>query len=167
MNRRFPYNPKWQAILLCVLFFGVCALILGHEANTNTRGMTIDGVIALGPQGATNFLWTMCAASGAFVLMAVLLTLRRVFCPKILELGPHALVLPHGFFQARTARIPYAEIHDLAETRVNRQVFLHVISGGRKYAITAALFSEAGDYAFVKDFLVSVATHRPTTEPRF
>jgi hypothetical protein len=164
--RRFPYNPKWQTIFFCLVFFGICAVFLGHEANTNTHGMIIDGVITLGPQGATTVLWTVCAASWVFVLMAVLLTLRRIFSPKILELGPDTLVLPHGLFQARTACIPYAEIQDLAETRVNRQVFLHVISGGRKYAITAALFSEAGDYAFVKDFLISVATQRPATEPR-
>ena len=163
---RYPYNPKWRAIFFCLAFFGACAFFIGRDANTNTSGMIIDGVITLGPGGATIFLWTLCAASCAFVLVALLLTPRRVFSPKILELGPDALVLPHGFFQARTARIPYAEIQDLSETRVNRQVFLHVISGGRKYAVTAALFSENGDYVFVRDFLLSVATYRVGAEPR-
>ncbi len=142
---------------------------MGHDASTNTKGMIIDGVITLGPQGATVFLWTMCAASWAFVLVALLLTLRNrsLADPQILgtRIGCAFFSRTVGF-QTRTARIPYAEIQDLSETRVNRQVFLYVLSGGRKYAITAALFSEEGDYAFVKDFLFSAVTQQPATEPR-
>jgi hypothetical protein len=155
LPRRIPYNPKWGVILACAAFFGGCSGFMGYMAAHNTAGLVVNGIITLGPTGATAFYWVISASSAGFVLMALLLTARRMASPQVLELGPEALLLPHGFFQMRTSRIAYAEIQTLSEGRVSGQAFLYVTAGGLRYTITASLFPDGETYAEVRDFLGS------------
>ena len=82
---RIPYNPSWKTILACGAFFGACAAVMGHKAAHNTAGVIINGIITLGPEGATRFYWVICALGLAFVFVSVLLTARRIASPRVLE----------------------------------------------------------------------------------
>lgn len=95
--RRFSYTPKWIGILGCMGFFGLCAAVMSYEASYNRSGVIIEGIIRLGPGGATTFYWTLAAGALLFVLAGLLLIVRRIGNPQILEFTEDALLLPHGF----------------------------------------------------------------------
>ena len=154
---RYPYNPKWQIILACAVFFGACSAFMGYKASHNTVGLIINGIITLGPTAATVFYWVIASGGAGFVLLALLLTVRRIASPRVLEVGVDALLLPHGRFQSQISRLAYADIEGVSEVQVSGQTFLYVIAGGLRYTITASLFSDIATYRMVRDFLVSHA----------
>ncbi|MEI6398553.1 MAG: hypothetical protein WCO71_07280 [Pseudomonadota bacterium] len=155
LPHRYPYNPKWRAILNCLLFFGACSAFMAYRAFHNTVGLTINGVITLGPAGATVFCWVVAAGGAGFLLLALLLTFRRIASPQVFELGTDALVLPHGFLQRQPTRIAYSDIQGLSEVQVYRQTFLYVTVAGRKFTIIASAFPDKDSYLAVRDFLLS------------
>jgi hypothetical protein len=152
---RFPYNPKWRVILACAVFFGACSAFMSYKATHNTVGLIINGIITFGPTGATVFYWVIAALGAGFVLMSLLLAVRRIASPRILEVGVDALFLPHGRFQTQISRIAYSDIQSVSEVKVSGQTFLYVIAGGLRYTITASLFPDTASYVAVRDFLVS------------
>lgn len=162
---RFPYNPKWWAILACFVFFGTCSAFMAHKAATNSVGAILNGIITLGPTGATAFYWVISGLSAGFVVMALLLTARRISSPQVLELGTEALLLPHGRFQQQTSRIAYSDIQAVSEVQVSGQKFLYVTAGGLRFTITASLLPDAETYAAIRDFLVSRAPKQEIESP--
>jgi hypothetical protein len=128
---------------------------MAYKATQNNVGLIINGIITLGASGATAFYWVITALCGMFVLAALVLTLRRIVNPQVLELETDALLLPHGFLQTRTSRIPYTDIQELSEDQVSGQTFLYLTAYGRRFTISASLFSDTATYVAVRDFLLS------------
>jgi len=159
LPRRIPYNPKWRVILASAAFFGACSAFMAYKATHNTVGLIINGIITLGPSGATVFYWVISALGAGFVFLALLLTARRIANPQILELGTDALLLPYGRFQRQTSRIAYSDIQSVAEVQVSGQKFLYVTASGLRFTITASLFPDTDSYVAVRNFLVSHAPH--------
>lgn len=88
---------------------------MAYKAAHNTVGTVLNNSITLGPTGATVFYLVISALSAGFVLMALLLTARRIASPQVLELGTDALLQPHGYFQRQTSRIAYSDIHGVSD----------------------------------------------------
>ncbi|HXJ56236.1 MAG TPA: hypothetical protein VNU68_06190 [Verrucomicrobiae bacterium] len=139
------------------VFFGACSAFTAHKAAHNTVGLIINGIIALGPSGATLFYWVISALGAGYVLLALLLTARRIASPQILEVGRDALLLPYGRFQRQMSRIAYSDIQAVSEVQVLGQTFLYVTAGGLRFEITASLFPDSESYIAVKDLLLSHA----------
>jgi hypothetical protein len=158
LPRRFTYNPRWPAIAGCAAFFGAIAAFMGYKAFHNDRGLIINGIITLGPAGATVFYWAVAGSSAMFVVGAILLTVRRLANPQTLELTEDGILLPHGFLQTRTTRIPYAEVKRVWEVQVSGQTFLYVATGERRFSIMASLLPDMDSYRAIKDFMCSRAT---------
>ena len=155
LSRRYSYTPRWPVIAACVAFFGSCAAFMAHEAITNTVGLTIDGVISLGPTGANVFYWMISGLGGGFVLMGVFLAIGRIVHPAALELSSTELLIPCGWFMKKHSRVVLAEIDRVAEVEASGQRFLYVFSAGMKHTITASLLPTKSCYAEVKEILSS------------
>lgn len=67
----FRYRPKFSAMLFGTLFFGFCAASLGLEAYSNNKGLIIDRLIHLSPQGATTVYSVLSGASLNFTIMGI------------------------------------------------------------------------------------------------
>ncbi|HMJ63948.1 MAG TPA: hypothetical protein VK615_01260, partial [Candidatus Binatia bacterium] len=135
----YPYNPRWSAIAAAAAFFALCAAFMGYKAAHNEAGLIINGLIELGPTGATVFYWVIAGASACFVLMAILLTLRRLARPRTLVLDDDALLLPSGCFQTRVDRINYSDISQVLERQVAGQTLLYIIANGLQFTIAESL----------------------------
>jgi hypothetical protein len=157
LPQRYPYNPSWRLILLIGVFFGACCAVMADKAVHNVVGLTINGIIHFGPNGASAFYWGIASIGAGFVLLAFLLAMRRLVNPQMIEIGTDALLFPRGWFRTQTTQIVYSDIQSVAEVQASGQRFLNVIAGGRKFTMTASLFSDAESYCAVKDFLLSHA----------
>ncbi len=134
----FRCRPPYIALILALLLFGVMAALMGHEAMHNTRGLIINGIIHLGPAGATNFYWLMALASGAFVVIAVLTMISALAhgIPDII-LQQDAITFPSGFPVKRPFLLPYSQITGLSLRTQNRQrsLILHTRIKDRAIAL--------------------------------
>jgi hypothetical protein len=90
-------RPYGRFALGAVMFTG-CALLLAHEAETNDRGLIINGIIHLDPGGADAFYAVLAALSTAFVVVAIL-GIRALHARKVFRvvIGKKAVTLPATF----------------------------------------------------------------------
>jgi hypothetical protein len=142
-------------MLGCLAFFGGGSAFMVYTAVHNQAGVIIEGIIRLGPNGATLFYWGIAALAGMFVLLALLLMFHRLVNPQVLMLESDALVLPGRLFQRQPIRIAYREIQDYSEVEMYGQRSLRLSVYGKKFAVQAALFADRDSYDVVKDFLIS------------
>ncbi len=158
---RYPYYHRWRTILGGFVFFGACSAFMAYKASHNNVGLYFfhKNFITLGTSGATAFYWVIAALGGVFVLAALVLALRRIVNPGVLELKTDALLLPHGFLQTQTSRIRYTDIQELSEAQVSGQTVLYLTVYERRFTITASLFSDTTNYVAVRDFLLSQTRH--------
>ncbi len=155
LPRKYTYNPKWWAILASAAFFGACAAFMGYKATHNTAGVIINGLVTLGPTGATVLYWGVAVTAGLFVLAAIAITLRRIASPKVLEFTTDSLLLPYGFLQTKTSRIAYADIQRVEEIEISGQTFLYVTAAGLRYTVAASLLPDKDSYTAIRTFLQS------------
>jgi hypothetical protein len=164
--QRYSYTPRWLPIGAAALFFGVCAAFMAHKAFHNEAGLIINGLITLGPSGATVFYWIIAVTAALFVVTAFLLVIRRLINPQILEVQEDVILIPYGFLTTRISRVAYRDLQRVWETEVSGQRFLCFIAAGLKYSIAASMLPDKESYAALKDLLHSRLPHgRPAAEP--
>jgi hypothetical protein len=134
---QYSYNPRsW----LIVLLFGAgLAWIVVGELLCHCRPYSfISLVFSLGP-----------------IVLGLLLALRRLAFKRCLVLDKDALMLPTGFLRARTARIPYASIERVWQTRLPLGAVLSVATKEGKFDVVSAMLPDAGSYIAIGEFLNS------------
>jgi hypothetical protein len=138
-EREYEYRPKWTMIVLCTAFFGLCTAVLGVKAARNDRGAIINGIIELGPDGASAFYWVLAALSGGFVVVGVFLAHHRFTFHQRVVIGPDSLTVPARRWSGEEKEIAYRDVRSLSEWSVSGQRFLYVMHVGGKYTITASM----------------------------
>ncbi len=104
-------RPYALLALSGVLFLGA-GLFLVHEAETNDRGLIINGILPLGPAGADVFYAILGALSLAMGALGAV-SLARLMARKTFRvvLGKRAIVMPHGqLWRGADIEIPYRTI---------------------------------------------------------
>src|SRR5258708_35502731 len=146
MERQFDYRPKWTVIILCALFFGACALVLGAKANGNDRGLIINGIIALSPGGATIFFWVLTALSIAFVVIAGFLAIVRVTFHQRIAFTDKCLMIPRSRWSRQQVTVPFGDVLELSQSEVSGQRFLKIVYQGGKFTLTASMLPKKEDF---------------------
>src|SRR5258708_29914814 len=106
MERQFDYRPKWTVIILCALFFGACALVLGAKANANDRGLIINGIIELSAGGATVFYWVLAALSIGFVVIAGFFAIVLLTIHQRITLTNTSITIPRSRWSSEEVSFP-------------------------------------------------------------
>lgn len=153
IERQFDYRPKWTAILFCAVFFGLCAVVLGAKAANNERGLVLNGIIELGPEGASIFYWVLCGFSVAFVIMAVFLALHRAVLRQRLAFAQTALLVPRSRWSNQERHIEYDDIQAVTTGEISGQHVLYVHHTGGKYTIVASMLPSRAAFEEVRALL--------------
>ena len=146
MERQYDYRPKWTIIVLCALFFGACALVLGAKAHENDRGLIINGIIELEPGGATIFYWVLAALSIGFVVAAGFLAIVRLTLHQRIGLTETCITIPRSRWSSEEVAVPFGEIVDLSTSQVSGQRFLNIVYNGGKFTLTASMLPRKEDF---------------------
>jgi hypothetical protein len=163
--RRFVYGVKPIGCLIpaALFFFCICAW-MGRWAASLPRLSLFFGVplSASGSVVLNRILaGLLCGGAGLSAmcaLFALALAGRRIVCPRILELGEHAIVKPHGFLFFKTRRISYADVKRVRET--GRTLF--VATEFAEFEILPMLLPDMDSYLAIRDFLFA---RFPATAP--
>ena len=153
IERQYEYKPKWTTILLCAVFFGLCAVILGAKAQFNNRGLIINGIIELSVYGATVFYWVLCCLSVGFVLIAGVLTIHRLKHQQRIAFTPSSLIVPKSRWSQEEQSIEYRRIKSLSTSKISGQRFLYVTHAEGKHIIVASMLSSKATFDEVCELL--------------
>ncbi|MBE7463852.1 MAG: hypothetical protein HS116_10135 [Planctomycetes bacterium] len=161
---KYEYRPKWALIILSGAFFGLGTAVLGYKAANNDRGVIINNIIELGPEGATTFYWVLAAISAGFVATTVFLVYQRVAFHQRLVFGPAAMTVPASRWSREEKVIAYQDISALTETVVSGQRFLYVMHPGGRYTIAATLLPSNAAFAEICALLAAKVREEQSTE---
>ncbi len=153
--REYDYRHKWTMIVFCATFFSLCAAVLGVKAANNDRGLVINGLIELGPGGATLFYWVLTALCVGFVVIAALLAYLRLTVRMRLAFGVTGMTVPSSHWTSEEKEIAYRDIVAVTEATVSGQRFLYVTHPGGKYTILASMLPSKAAFAEIRDFLAA------------
>jgi hypothetical protein len=145
LPREYPYNPRPRLIFV----------VLG-------AGFAWIGVQRLScgcmPHGFS--LWFGLLS----IMLALLLAVRRVALDRRLLLDKDEMVLPTGFFQKGTARIPYSSIKGVWRRYLPATVVLRVATEGRIFEIVSVLLPDDESYRALEEFLKLKAEENAANE---
>jgi len=146
MERQYDYRPKWTIIVLCALFFGGCAFILGAEANGNDRGLILNGIIEFSPGGATIFYWVLAVLSFGFVVLAGFLAIVRLVVHQRIVLTESSITVPRSRWSSEEVPVPFGEILEMSASEVSGQRFLTIAYSSGKFTLTASMLPRKEDF---------------------
>lgn len=128
IDREYDYRPKWGAIILCALFPGICALVLGANANGNV------------------FYWVMAALSIGFVVAAGFLAIMRLMVRQRIALSQSSITVPRSRWSNEELVIPFCEIVELIPSEFSRVRFLNILYNGGIFTLNASLLPRKDDF---------------------
>lgn len=136
-----PLKRPTALLLLGVVLFGAGAAFFYHRAQTNDRGLIINGIITLEAGSADVFYAVFCVLSAAMALGAVLGVIRmstiKRFC---IVIDGDSLVIPSVSLwkSYNEIRIPLDRIVSVA--RAGHALLIH--ESDQRYAVPAQWFSQ-------------------------
>ncbi|GAB4521154.1 MAG: hypothetical protein Tsb0020_39800 [Haliangiales bacterium] len=116
MSKSYRYRFSVWWALFAMVFFGACAALFTHKLLYNQVGVIINGVIELGPSGASLLYGVLAAASWLFVaggLAGLLMPARQ------LTISEHGLDIPTGFLGRKQRQVAWSEVRAIEETNVS------------------------------------------------
>ena len=158
-------------MVVCALFFALCAMVLFWKALTSQRGIVIEGLIHLGPGGARVFYGVLCAASLAFVAIACIALIQYRRNTHEVVVDDVSLTTPGPLWRlAATRSACFADVTQVREQEVSGQHFLTLITPARKVWIAKSHLPDGAFeeiVAFVRDRLaVAPASSDPLDKQR-
>jgi hypothetical protein len=154
-EREYPYRPRWTVIVFTGVFFGACALVLGERAVDNRRGLIINGIIELGPDGATGFYYVLSALSVGFVIVSAFLAYHRLTFQQRLVFGTAAMTVPVSRWSRATQQIAYRDIQRMSGAVISGQTFLYVDHVGGRFTIVASMLPSQAEFEEVRALLAA------------
>ncbi len=136
---KYDYKPKITAMALAMIFFGVCAVVGWHSAQTNDRGLIIDGLITLDTGQATIFYWGLMAVSVVMAAGGLFGIVRGMTSTQTLVMDDTALRLPKSALSQKIVTVPYRDIVRMTAIQIKSQRFLRVEYAGGKVNITRSM----------------------------
>jgi hypothetical protein len=137
---RRPYSE----LVLSGLFFGFCTAILAHEAETNDRGLILNGIIHFDRDGADVFYAVLAVLSAAITAFAGLGFLRVSQIKEFwITFGPEALSFPAApLWSAKRISVPWDRIDAVETTLVGKRAMLKIHEGERAHVIPSRWFAD-------------------------
>jgi tryptophan-rich sensory protein len=161
IQREYEYKPRWRTIALGIALFGFATYDSWNRAETNFRGLTIDWIIKLNPHQATIFYYCLFAVCLIFVLLGILLIIKRLFYRQRIAFTASGILVPKLAWSKEELHIPYASIASLQITRMrSRQIFLTVMYPGGKQRIIASALPSQKAFDEVQALLAARARNR-------
>jgi hypothetical protein len=89
------------------------------------------------------------------VVLAMLLVIRRLMLNRSVLLNEDEMILPTGFLQTGTARIPYSSVQRVWRHYLPATIVLRVATERRTYEIVSMLLRDRESYLAIEEFLTA------------
>lgn len=136
----FDVTPRPGKMLVGIVFFSAGAALIVMKL-LDPRGVTINGVIELGPLGA-DILYGVLLLAILWLVGLGCIGLARSFGSKVLlTLDNQAITGPNSYLQSGTRRIAFGAVRSVDLMEVNGHQFVEIVGAdGGKIKIGSANF---------------------------
>lgn len=138
-NIEYPYKPKPWIMLLSVLFFTICAVLIGNEASKNDRGLILNGIIKFDQEGATIFYWLLAGISATFVAIGIPLFFLGLVSKRVIKISNTEISAPKYGWSTKCTVVPLDSIKHISTQTINRQRFLHILHNQGKLTVVQGM----------------------------
>ena len=157
MNTIFPksysYKQSITVMLGCIIFFGLCGIVVAHKASENEQGLILNEIIKFSERRADIFYWSLVVCSMSFVAIGIYSIFDSLRATLALEVSETEVKIPKGFGKKSHVTILIEEITNISETRVSGQCFLNLSAHNQKVAISKSMMPSKESYEEVKGLL--------------
>ncbi len=153
----FAYRITARMFFMATTISSLVSLGCVYMAQTNDRGLIIEGIIRLSPYGATIFYW--CGAAVAFSIVPILLAqLPLLFMNREIVLGDSAITVPRPWFPNRPYQIQLRDITSVKVSSYKQYIFIKIRHAGGSHTINSNYLPNQDDARTIIDWL---ARHVP------
>ncbi len=145
-EREYEYKARWSTIVVAAILFGAAAIVLAAKAESNDRGLVINGIVELSTDGATLFYTVLSAVSIVFVILAGILACLRIAAPQRVALTRESVVVPRSSWSRRETSVGFRDITGLSVSEVYGQRFLKVLHAHGKVTLAASMLPRREDF---------------------
>lgn len=162
-EERYSHDFKFWYLFVGLLIFGGFLASSIRTVLTNQRGLIINGVIKLGPTGATIFYFCETVLFGLMSLLLLCLIIRRVVNPHFVVMNSTGLTFLEGFLKPRRNRVQFQEIQAVVQKQPlsggARTLLIQTV--GRQYKIDESRLPSRRDYEQILASVRALARVRP------
>lgn len=159
IEKEYEYKPSWMLILCCSGFFGLCATVFIYLAVTNVEGVVINGLIHLGPFGATIFYWILATASLAFVGAGAWMAYDNLLNKRRIAITANSLLMPAGRWSSEECELPFESITGLKLASISNQQSFSIYIGEKYYVVNKMLLPCQEDFDEIMSLVDSKTNH--------
>ncbi|MGJ8641480.1 MAG: hypothetical protein ACSHYA_18970 [Opitutaceae bacterium] len=171
MNQALPksyaYKPKVLTMLMCIFFFGLCAIVIALKAKENEQGLVLNGIFTFSERGADIFYWSLVVGSVGFVLIGLIALLKSITGSLNLELTETEIRIPKGFIKKAHVNLQLAELVNISESEVNGQRFLYLHTKHGNLSVSRSMMANKESYEEFRELISSIVEvlNEPSIEP--
>jgi hypothetical protein len=151
----YRYRPKPWVMLAAGLFFAGIGAFLVMEALGNQRGLVIQRIIHLSPQGATALYWCLAVACLLFAVGGLAGFVSGLTSERFLRLTRTEVSAPRFAWSRADTVVPLADITEVGTQTIQRQRFLHIHHRGGKLSICQSFLPDAAAFEELHRALVT------------
>lgn len=150
----YDYKPKAWIMLLAVVFFGICTVVIGNMAINNDRGLILNRLFEFSQSGAAVFYWILTICCVGLTLAGIWGVLNSFGTPKQVVLSEASITAPKSAVSNVIIEIPYAEVFDIVDQKVQKQVFLVVHGQNTKITIAKSALADNEEFEQMRNALI-------------
>ena len=129
-------------MLLASLFFLACGAGMAYSALTNEQGLIINGIITLGPDGATIFYWVIAVLSAVFVLGGLWAIIVGLTSDRTLTITEDGIRAPKSGYSRQYVTINFPDIFKVSIQTVSKQRFITLLHRTGKLSIAQSMLPD-------------------------
>lgn len=153
----YRYKPKPWVMLAATLFFAGIGAFMTMEVLTNERGLIVQRIIHLSPQGATIFYWSMAIICGVFVLAGLAGFIHGLVSKQYLRLTSTEISAPKFGWSRTNTVVRLTEINEIGVQSIQKQRFLNIYHRGGRLSINQSFLPNAAAFEELHKAIVSRA----------
>jgi len=151
----YPYKPKVIKTIVISIFLGALAAFMGYTAITNDQGLILNGVIRMGPMGASIFFWVLTLIMVFGLAAATLGLIKGRNSEKQIVLTDTTISAPKSALNDQVVTVSYDDILNLTTQNVNGQHFVNIHHPGGKLVIPHAMLPNKATFDELVEILVN------------
>ena len=147
------YKPPLGTFILGIILCPLAGWFMMHLAQTNDRGLNIEGIIHLGVVGAARFYWAMSGICFAATAMFVFFGIPQLFIRRQIVLEDDVMTLPGWGFSSKHYCVPVREIEWVKTSKYDKYRFLKIRHAGKSHAVNSTWLPHDGDFDTILQWL--------------
>lgn len=154
------YRMSWKNIFLLSFIGLVLGAFMLHEAQTNTKRLTINGVIELSIGQATVFFWAMSLFMFGLVLLSVMALVQRLRSTNRITITTDGLWTPGPAWSPAQRFHPFSSIESLKVVAVYKSRILQGKTKQSSFSIASQNLSSIEEFERVVALMHQLVNRR-------